>query len=102
MIGTSILHRVPPEIFAKICASLEPVWLMNLSTTCYAMAVKLSLETGNKIWYDAMPPTLWRESEHYQDEDELWLVWMRQSHPELFCPRNERLVGMDDCQFLGM
>lgn len=66
------------------------------------MTVKLSLETGNRIWYDAMPPTLWRESEHYQDEDELWIVWMRQNHPELFCPRNERLVGMEDCQFLGM
>lgn len=102
MIGTSILHRFPPEIFGKICSTLEPVWLVNLSNTCYAMTVKLSFESGNRIWYDVMPSTLWRESEHYQDEDELWVVWMRQTHPELFCPRDERVVGMNDCQVLGM
>ncbi len=102
MIGNSILHRFPPEIFGKICSTLEPVWLVNLSNTCHAMTVKLSFESGNKIWYDVMPSTLWRESEHYQDEDELWVAWMRQNHPELFCPREERVIGMNDCQVLGM
>lgn len=97
MIGTSILHRLPSEIFGKICVALEPVWLVNLSNTCYAMNIKLSFRSGNRIWYDVMPSSLWREPERYQDEDELWIVWMRQNYPQLFCPRDEGLPIMNDC-----
>lgn len=100
MIGTSILHRLPSEIFGKICVALEPVWLVNLSNTCYAMNVKLSFKSGNRIWYDVMPSSLWREPERYQDEEELWVVRMRQNHPQLFCPRD--LTCMNDCKVLSM
>ena len=59
------------EIFAQICSYLEPLWLWNLSHACRKTYELLSFEDGNRIWYDAVPPSLWIAEEHFQDEDEL-------------------------------
>ena len=77
----SILHKLPTEIFERVCHYLEPIWLMNLSITCRGMSVKLSLEAANKIWYDALPTSIWRSSERHQNELELLDLWMRNNIP---------------------
>lgn len=46
------------------------------------MSVKLSVEVGNRIWYNVMPPSVWQEAEGFQDEEELCALWMRKHSPE--------------------
>ena len=78
----SILHKVPFEIFEQICVSIEPLWLLNLSHTCHDMFQQLSFKQGNKIWYKSMPPSVWKESEHYQNETELSKLLTSHGSPE--------------------
>ncbi|MCJ1257558.1 hypothetical protein MMC24_005384 [Lignoscripta atroalba] len=65
------LQTIPVEIFESICLSIAPIWLWNLSHSCRALRTLLSFEHGNKIWYNALPPSLWKETERHQDEAEL-------------------------------
>lgn len=68
---TSILHKLPREVFGQVCSSLDPLWLLNLSQTCHYVHEQLSLESGNQIWYNSLPSSVWKDAEHYQDETEL-------------------------------
>ncbi|KAA6415373.1 MAG: hypothetical protein FRX48_00088 [Lasallia pustulata] len=79
---SSFLHKVPFEVFEQICASLDPLWLLNLSQTCQHMHERLSFEQGNKIWYNSLPSSVWKEAEHYQDETELGNLLASRGSPE--------------------
>ena len=106
------LQHVPLEIFAQICSNLEPIWLWNLSHVCNSTHDRLSFQQGNLIWYNAVPNTLWKVAEQFQDERELrelmfsnvrkesyqFLIKPRlDSRPTRFVPRTllDILVGVD-------
>lgn len=79
---TSILHKLPLEVFGQICSSLDPLWLLNLSQTCHHLHEQLSFEHGNQIWYNSLPSSVWKDLEHYQDETELQNLLASQGSPE--------------------
>lgn len=79
----TILHQLPSEIFEKICGFLSPIWLINLAVSCYMMSVRLSLKSGNYLWFKSLPVTMWIRPEHYQDEHDLCSLWLSQKFPGL-------------------
>lgn len=79
---TSILHKLPFEVFGQVCASLDPLWLLNLSQTCHHMHHQLSFEQANNIWYNSLPSSVWKEAEQYQNEAELGSLLASRVSPE--------------------
>ena len=65
------LLKIPVEVLHHICTQLEPLWLLNLANTCTTLRTVLSFEHGNKVWYNVLPPSMWRDAEQFQDEAEL-------------------------------
>ena len=80
----SVIEKVPVEIFVSICGYLAPIWLYNLSHASKLTRTRLTGQEGNKIWYNALPICVWKESEKYQDEEEL-REW---ANPECQKPTN--------------
>lgn len=68
---TATLLKIPVEVLHHICTQLEPLWLLNLANTCTTLRTVLSFEHGNKVWYNVLPPSMWRDAEQFQDEAEL-------------------------------
>lgn len=75
---SATLLKIPVEVLQHICAQLEPVWLLNLANTCTTLRTALSFEHGNKVWYNVLPPSMWRDAEQFQDEAELSQFLTRQ------------------------
>jgi len=75
---TAVLLKIPVEVLQHICSQLEPVWLLKLSNTCMTLRTALSFEHGNKVWYNVLPPSMWKDAEQFQDEVELSHVMARQ------------------------
>lgn len=68
------LEALPPEIFQRVCACLQPIWLWNLSHSYGAAFRALAgLDgggggAGNLSWYRAMPVDMWRERALHQPQ----------------------------------
>ncbi len=75
---TATLLKIPVEVLHHICTQLEPLWLLNLANTCTTLRTVLSFEHGNKVWYNVLPPSMWRDAEQFQDEAELSQVLAHQ------------------------
>ncbi len=65
------LLTMPLEILHQICSNLEPIWLLNLTATCTTMLTAMSFENGNKVWYNVLPPSMWKDGEQFQNDAEL-------------------------------
>jgi hypothetical protein len=58
---------LPNEISKMILGYLDPIWLFQAEAAFPQIrALSTSL---NSIWYEIMPPALFAEPEHFQDED---------------------------------
>jgi F-box-like len=65
----SRLLTLPNEILKMILSYLDPIWLFQAEAACPQIrALSTSL---NSIWYEIMPPALFAEPEHFQDEERL-------------------------------
>jgi hypothetical protein len=63
-----ILLQFPLEILVYILGYLEPLWLFQVSAAFSDLHELLGFEHSNKLWYDAVPPALFLEPEHFQNE----------------------------------
>jgi hypothetical protein len=61
------LVTLPNEILKMILGYLDPIWLFQAEAAHPQIrALSTSL---NSIWYENLPPALFAEPEHFQDED---------------------------------
>lgn len=60
---------LPKEILKMILGYLDPIWLFQ-AEAAYPQIRALSTSL-NSIWYESMPPALFAEPEHFQNEDRL-------------------------------
>ena len=87
---SSTLLKIPVEVLHHICAQLEPLWLLNLANTCTTLRTVLSFEHGNKVWYNVLPPSMWRDAEQFQDEAELRQLLVQQAPSAVQQPLSRR------------
>ena len=58
---------LPNEILKMVLGYLEPIWLFQAEAACSQIR---ALSTNlNSVWYEIMPPALFTEPEHFQNED---------------------------------
>lgn len=65
------LAKLPVEIVLHIVGFLEPVWMVQFARAFPEIDAMLSYEESNRMWFDALPPALLLEEEHFQDDMEI-------------------------------
>jgi hypothetical protein len=58
---------LPNEILKMVLGYLEPIWLFQ-AEAAYPQILTLSTSL-NSVWYEILPPALFTEPEHFQNED---------------------------------
>ncbi|KAI9845561.1 MAG: hypothetical protein M1837_004658 [Sclerophora amabilis] len=95
------LLAMPPEIVQQISSKLPAVWLVCFSNTCKTVYDLLSHEKANKIWYDAMPPSIWIQPEAFQIEEELKRIVLAVEAKRASRPASSELLTWFDQQDLN-
>jgi hypothetical protein len=61
------IATLPNEILKMVLSYLEPIWLFQ-AEAAYPQIRALSTSL-NSVWYEIVPPALFAEPEHFQNED---------------------------------
>lgn len=79
---------LPPEILKMVCGYLEPIWLFQ-AEAAYPEIAALS-SSLNAVWYELLPPALFAEPEHFQDEARVSAVRSELSRGNPILKSNDR------------
>ncbi len=63
-----VLLQLPVEVLKNILEYLEPIWLIQVAAAYPVINKVLGFQQSNRVWYDALPASLYLEPESFQDE----------------------------------